>query len=61
MQLDDLILNYKADAIILARYMQILSKEISEKYSGKIINIHHSFLPSFYGELHLISRHIIEV
>ena len=49
MQLDDLILNYKADAIILARYMQILSKEISEKYSGKIINIHHSFLPSFKG------------
>ena len=47
--LEGLINKYDAEAIILARYMQILSKEISEKYSGKIINIHHSFLPSFKG------------
>ena len=47
--LESLINKYDAEAIILARYMQILSKEISEKYSGKIINIHHSFLPSFKG------------
>ena len=47
--LEELINKYNAEAIILARYMQILSKEISEKYSGKIINIHHSFLPSFKG------------
>ena len=47
--LEELINKYDAEAIILARYMQILSKEISEKYSGKIINIHHSFLPSFKG------------
>jgi len=47
--LEKLIDKYDAEAIILARYMQILSKEISEKYSGKIINIHHSFLPSFKG------------
>lgn len=37
------------DLIVLARYMQILSDELCEKMSGKIINIHHSFLPSFKG------------
>lgn len=47
--LEQLITKYNAEAIILARYMQILSKEISDKYSSKIINIHHSFLPSFKG------------
>ena len=49
--LEQLITKYNAEAIILARYMQILSKEISDKYSSKIINIHHSFLPSFKGAL----------
>jgi len=48
-KLESLIFQYNAEAIILARYMQILSKDISEKYSSKIINIHHSFLPSFKG------------
>ena len=47
--LESLVLKYNAEAIILARYMQILSKEISDKFSSKIINIHHSFLPSFKG------------
>lgn len=47
--LEQLITKYNTEAIILARYMQILSKEISDKYSSKIINIHHSFLPSFKG------------
>lgn len=47
--LEELITKYNAEAIILARYMQILSKEISDKYSSNIINIHHSFLPSFKG------------
>ena len=37
------------DLIILARYMQILSKQFVEKYENKIINIHHSFLPAFPG------------
>lgn len=37
------------ELIILARYMQILSPEITAAYSGQIINIHHSFLPSFKG------------
>ncbi len=37
------------DLIVLARYMQILSAELANKLAGKIINIHHSFLPSFKG------------
>ena len=35
--------------MILARYMQILSDELSKKLSGRCINIHHSFLPGFKG------------
>jgi formyltetrahydrofolate deformylase len=38
-----------AELVILARYMQILSDEMCRKMSGRIINIHHSFLPSFKG------------
>lgn len=38
-----------ADAIVLARYMQIIPPELCESYPGQIINIHHSFLPSFIG------------
>lgn len=37
------------DLVILARYMQILSDDLCQEMSGKIINIHHSFLPSFKG------------
>ncbi len=38
-----------AELVVLARYMQILSDDMCRKMSGKIINIHHSFLPSFKG------------
>ena len=38
-----------ADLVILARYMQILSDDLSAKLDGKCINIHHSFLPGFKG------------
>ncbi|MFJ7794096.1 formyltetrahydrofolate deformylase [Pseudomonas sp. NPDC096950] len=38
-----------AELIVLARYMQILSDEMCKQMSGRIINIHHSFLPSFKG------------
>ncbi|WP_447556194.1 formyltetrahydrofolate deformylase [Vreelandella sp. EE22] len=38
-----------ADCIVLARYMQILPPALCEHYAGQIINIHHSFLPSFAG------------
>ena len=37
------------DLVVLARYMQILSNEMTEKLSGRCINIHHSFLPGFKG------------
>jgi len=37
------------DAIVLARYMQILSPVFVKKYPNRIINIHHSFLPAFVG------------
>jgi formyltetrahydrofolate deformylase len=39
----------KIDFVVLARYMQILSKEFCASMPGKIINIHHSFLPGFKG------------
>lgn len=38
-----------AELVVLARYMQILSDDMCKKMSGRIINIHHSFLPSFKG------------
>ncbi len=37
------------DLVVLARYMQILSPELCERLAGRIINIHHSFLPGFKG------------
>ena len=39
----------KIDTIVLARYMQILTPQIIDKYKNQIINIHHSFLPAFVG------------
>ena len=39
----------KADIVVLARYMQILSDGLAAKLSGRCINIHHSFLPGFKG------------
>ncbi|MDE1463671.1 formyltetrahydrofolate deformylase [Spartinivicinus poritis] len=45
----ELVTEHEADAIVLARYMQILPPEMCKQYAGKIINIHHSFLPSFIG------------
>jgi formyltetrahydrofolate deformylase len=44
-QINDL----EIDFVVLARYMQIMSKEFCNKLPGKIINIHHSFLPGFKG------------
>jgi formyltetrahydrofolate deformylase len=39
----------KADFLVLARYMQILSNDFVNRYPQRIINIHHSFLPAFIG------------
>ena len=38
-----------AELVVLARYMQVLSNDLCQKLSGRAINIHHSFLPSFKG------------
>ena len=39
----------RSELIVLARYMQILSDDLCRKFAGRVINIHHSFLPSFKG------------
>ncbi|MDH4568229.1 formyltetrahydrofolate deformylase [Pseudomonas sp. BN414] len=44
-----LIESTKTDLVVLARYMQILSDDLSRKLEGRCINIHHSFLPGFKG------------
>ncbi|KQQ61204.1 formyltetrahydrofolate deformylase [Rhizobium sp. Leaf311] len=48
-QLLDLIDSSGTELVVLARYMQVLSDEMCRRMSGRIINIHHSFLPSFKG------------
>jgi formyltetrahydrofolate deformylase len=45
----EVIRNEGAELVVLARYMQILSNELCRELSGRAINIHHSFLPSFKG------------
>jgi formyltetrahydrofolate deformylase len=45
------------DLVVLARYMQILSPEFVQRYQGRIINIHHSFLPAFPGARPYHSAH----
>jgi formyltetrahydrofolate deformylase len=45
----ELLEQHQVDFIVLARYMQIVSNALIEKYTNKIINIHHSFLPAFVG------------
>ena len=48
-ELLSLIAKHEAELVVLARYMQVLSDELSRELTGKTINIHHSFLPSFKG------------
>ena len=45
----EIVAQSKVDMVILARYMQILSDNLSTQLSGRCINVHHSFLPSFKG------------
>jgi formyltetrahydrofolate deformylase len=48
-QILELISRHQVDLLVLARYMQILSNDLCRALSGRCINIHHSFLPSFKG------------
>ncbi|RAX43458.1 formyltransferase family protein, partial [Rhizobium tropici] len=48
-QLLELVEQTGTELVVLARYMQVLSDALCRKMSGRIINIHHSFLPSFKG------------
>ena len=48
-RIDEFVEENKIELIVLARYMQILSADFCRRYEGKIINIHHSFLPGFKG------------
>lgn len=48
-ELQVILAGYQPDYIILAKFMRILSPEFISKYPGRIINIHHSFLPAFIG------------
>lgn len=48
-QVLDLARQHGIELIVLARYMQVLSPTLCEAMSGRIVNIHHSFLPSFKG------------
>ena len=48
-ELRTLVDSHDPDAVVLARFMQILPEKLCEHWAGKAINIHHSFLPSFVG------------
>lgn len=48
-RLSALVEELDVELIVLARYMQILSPELCDRLEGRVINIHHSFLPSFKG------------
>lgn len=45
----DLVAEFDVELVVLARYMQVLSDDLTRKLDGRAINIHHSFLPSFKG------------
>ncbi len=48
-ELLSLVRSHGIDVVVLARYMQVLSAAVCRELAGKVINIHHSFLPSFKG------------
>ncbi len=47
--IEDIVKRHRGETIVLARYMQIIPSRLCEDYAGRLINIHHSFLPSFIG------------
>jgi formyltetrahydrofolate deformylase len=48
-EIERLLQQHEVDTLVLARYMQILPPDTCARYPGRVINIHHSFLPSFVG------------
>jgi formyltetrahydrofolate deformylase len=48
-QIKNLLTEYKIDLVVMARYMQILSEQFVQEFAGRVINIHHGFLPAFQG------------
>jgi len=48
-KIDGLLDEHRADCVVLARYMQVLPGWLTRKFEGRMVNIHHSFLPSFSG------------
>lgn len=56
-KLREIISKHQIDLVVLARYMQILSGDFCDDFAGRIINIHHSFLPSFKGAKPYLQAH----
>jgi formyltetrahydrofolate deformylase len=48
---------YAAEVVVLARYMQVLSEDLCHRLAGRVINIHHSFLPGFKGAKPYVQAH----
>lgn len=48
-QINALLTEFDIDLVVMARYMQILSEQFVEQHAGRVINIHHGFLPAFQG------------
>lgn len=48
-KVSDIVQRHNADCVVLARYMQIIPPDLCRAYASRLINIHHSFLPSFMG------------
>ncbi|MDF3046149.1 MAG: purU 3 [Ornithinibacter sp.] len=48
-RLREIVAAHRVELVVLARYMQVLSDDLSRDLSGRVVNIHHSFLPSFKG------------
>ena len=48
-KITELFEQHKGDTMVLARFMQIMPPELCQRYAGRVVNIHHSFLPSFAG------------
>ena len=48
-KIKNIVAETQSDLVVLARYMQILSEDFCQEHEGRVINIHHSFLPGFKG------------